>query len=217
MQPAFLALWQEGDSGSDMVPDSSARPTVILSGSLSASHRRDVELSALGRLTRVLGWPSEERHILSHALTILEEELGWRGYWLPRLQERYGALASSIFLGLVWGLWHLPLALTPGDIRSGTFFGWTVLGTVATAVVFTWAYNHTGGSLLIALLFHTAINITGLFLAMSEVHPVTYLLLSWIVPLALLVRTRGRLGFEPGDGSSASGGREPGEGSLAAN
>jgi uncharacterized protein len=124
------------------------------------------------------------------------EELGWRGYWLPRLQARFGAFAASIFLGLVWGFWHLPLALNPGDIRSETFFGWSVLGAVATAMIFTWVYNHTRGSLLIALLLHTSINITGLFLAMGDIHPAAYLLLSWILPLFILVRTRGSLGFD---------------------
>jgi uncharacterized protein len=100
------------------------------------------------------------------------EELGWRGYWLPRLQARFGALFSSILLGAVWGFWHLPLALTPGDLRSETFFGWSVLGTVATAILFTWVYNHTQGSLFVALLLHTSTNVTGLFLAMGNIHPV---------------------------------------------
>jgi membrane protease YdiL (CAAX protease family) len=90
------------------------------------------------------------------------EEIGWRGYVLPRLQARLPALAASLALGVAWGLWHLPLV-----VASGGHLGWFLLGIVADAVLFTWLYNSTDGSLLLALLFHASIAVTGLYLATS--------------------------------------------------
>jgi membrane protease YdiL (CAAX protease family) len=96
------------------------------------------------------------------------EEIGWRGYALPRLQAHQSPLLASLILGITWGVWHLPLWLTNGHPMQGTFFGWALLGLVATAVLFTWVYNHTQGSLLLALLFHTSLAVTELFLASAE-------------------------------------------------
>jgi membrane protease YdiL (CAAX protease family) len=108
------------------------------------------------------------------------EEIGWRGYALPRLQSQQTALAASLALGMTWALWHLPLALTRGHPVSEEFFGWFVLGIVADAVLFTWLYNSTGGSLLLVVLFHTSIAVTGLFLATANATPLLELLLKWI-------------------------------------
>lgn len=107
------------------------------------------------------------------------EEIGWRGYALPRLQSHQNALRASLLLGIIWGVWHLPLWLTKGHPMQGTFFGWTLLSLMATAVLFTWVYNNTKGSLLLALLFHTSIAITGLFLSSVETHPLIDVALSW--------------------------------------
>ena len=82
----------------------------------------------------------------------LAEELGWRGLALPRLQVRYGALVSSILLGLVWGLWHIPSLVYFG--MSLMEIGLAVIGTIPLAILYTWLYNNTKGSLLLATLFH---------------------------------------------------------------
>jgi membrane protease YdiL (CAAX protease family) len=87
----------------------------------------------------------------------LYEEIGWRGFALPRLQERYGALAASLGLGLVWALWHLPLWFVPGQEMPP--FALFVPNVVALSVVLAWLYNATGGSLLIVALAHTANNV----------------------------------------------------------
>jgi CAAX protease family protein len=87
------------------------------------------------------------------------EEIGWRGFALPHLQAVRSALGASVVLGVVWGVWHLPLYLTGADIRPlGLFAPW-VLITVAASVIYTWIYNGTGGSLLIVVLFHAASNL----------------------------------------------------------
>ena len=84
------------------------------------------------------------------------------------------------------GLWHLPLALTRGHPISEGFFGWFVLGIVADAVLFTWLYNSTGGSLLLAVLFHTSIAVTGLFLSSASATPLLELGLKWIAVGAVI-------------------------------
>jgi uncharacterized protein len=96
------------------------------------------------------------------------EEIGWRGFALPILQADRSALGASVVLGVVWGVWHLPLYLTGADIRPLSLFAPWVLITVAASVIYTWIYNGTGGSLLIVVLFHAASN---LFLTVFLVDP----------------------------------------------
>lgn len=96
--------------------------------------------------------------------SVLGEEIGWRGYALPRLQSRYNALAASVILGLIWGVWHLPLFFVPGDLHNTLPLGLFLLDNVGLAILMTWVFNNTRGSLLLALLFHAASNTTlGLF------------------------------------------------------
>jgi uncharacterized protein len=87
------------------------------------------------------------------------EELGWRGFALPHLQAARSALGASVVLGVVWGVWHLPLYLTGAEGRPLSLFAPWVLVTVALSIFLTWMYNGTGGSLLIVVLFHAAINL----------------------------------------------------------
>jgi CAAX protease family protein len=96
------------------------------------------------------------------------EEIGWRGFALPHLQSVRSALGASVVLGVVWGVWHLPLYLTGADSRPLSLFGPWVLLAVAASVIYTWMYNGTGGSLLIVVLFHAASN---LFLTVFLVDP----------------------------------------------
>lgn len=93
------------------------------------------------------------------------EEIGWRGYALPRLQARYGALTSTLILGLIWGFWHLPKYLTHFSIPS---FAWFMAHTIAVAVLYTWLYNNTKGSLLLVTLFHASSNTMGIFMPMAS-------------------------------------------------
>ena len=95
----------------------------------------------------------------------LAEELGWRGYVLPRLQQRYSALKSSLILGIVWAVWHAPLFWSPdgaGGVSGGPVTPWAVgtfiLAVLAISVLMTWVFNYTEGSVLLAFLFHAAGN-----------------------------------------------------------
>lgn len=84
------------------------------------------------------------------------EEVGWRGFALPRLQERYSALTATLILSVGWAAWHLPLfAYRPGyasmDVAGAA--GW-FFSIVAGAVLFTWLFNSSRGSLSACALFH---------------------------------------------------------------
>jgi len=88
----------------------------------------------------------------------LGEELGWRGFALPRLLQRYDALKASLILGFLWGVWHLPAVLHSGLPQQGVSILVFVLGGIALSVLSTWLYNSTGGSVLITTLLHLTTN-----------------------------------------------------------
>jgi len=132
----------------------------------------------------------------------LGEELGWRGFALPRLQERVGPLSANLILGTLWAAWHLPLFFIPewaGSIEPATlllaYFCWVI----PFAVVITWVFNHTQGSLLSATLLHAALNAAiGLIpLGILIVPNDLFLQAKVYGPLAILliILTRGRLGY----------------------
>jgi membrane protease YdiL (CAAX protease family) len=99
----------------------------------------------------------------------LGEEVGWRGYALPALQARYGALLSSVILGALWALWHLPLFFNPDLHYSNMPFVLQLAFQIPAAILFTWVFNSTGGSVLIAILMHAVLNASSrLWSAMPE-------------------------------------------------
>jgi len=94
------------------------------------------------------------------------EEFGWRGYALPKLQNKYGALIASLVIGTIWGIWHLPSFFAPQGVvgaiaaKIGMIFiiPYT-LGTIANSIFMTWVYNKSKDSALIAgIVWHAAIN-----------------------------------------------------------
>jgi membrane protease YdiL (CAAX protease family) len=93
------------------------------------------------------------------------EEIGWRGYVLPRLQVRHGALAASLIVGVIWGLWHLPKFLAPGNTTPFWLF---MIKTMTDAVLYTWLFNNTRGSLLLTTILHAAGNTAGVFLPIAN-------------------------------------------------
>lgn len=86
------------------------------------------------------------------------EEIGWRGYALPRLAARYGLARASVLLGVIWGCWHLPqFFLRAADTYRQSFFVY-VLGVTAFSVAIAWLWDRTGRSLLLPMLLHAAWN-----------------------------------------------------------
>jgi membrane protease YdiL (CAAX protease family) len=86
------------------------------------------------------------------------EELGWSGYAIDPLQERYGALGGALMLGVVWAVWHVMPLLSAQ--RPLGWIAWWSLGTVASRVLIVWLYNNTGKSVFVAVLFHAMSNVT---------------------------------------------------------
>jgi CAAX protease family protein len=89
----------------------------------------------------------------------LGEEIGGRGYVLPRLQARMSALSASLIIGPIWALWHLPLWLTGAPGRTPILYAGFVVSVIALSVILTWVYNSTGGSLLMVVLLHATFNL----------------------------------------------------------
>jgi membrane protease YdiL (CAAX protease family) len=91
----------------------------------------------------------------------LAEDIGWRGYILPKLRQRMSALNASLLIGVVWVLWHLPFYLFPeGRVVVGDVpLLWFAPLTIAWSVLFAWVYVNTE-SILMPVLFHAAINTT---------------------------------------------------------
>jgi membrane protease YdiL (CAAX protease family) len=113
-------------------------------------------------------WPtfgSDPWYILAFAIVFSTpvqagEELGWRGFALPRLAARLGIGPASVVLGLIWAAWHLPLFYMPGSDTEGQSFPVYVIDVTALSVAIAWLYWKTGGRLLLTMLMHAAINNT---------------------------------------------------------
>jgi len=88
------------------------------------------------------------------------EELGWRGYALPRMSRPLGLGVASIVLGVLWAAWHLPLFFILDGDTVGQSFPFYLLQVTAISVALAWVYMKTGGSLLLTMLLHASINNT---------------------------------------------------------
>jgi membrane protease YdiL (CAAX protease family) len=89
----------------------------------------------------------------------VDEELGWRGYALPRLQQQYGAPIASVILGIAWAGWHIPAWFTPGSGQDVISFPVFVVSVIGAAILLTSLYNCTGGSLPVVILAHTVFDL----------------------------------------------------------
>lgn len=178
--------------------------------------------AALGTPAGPFNDPSTFYLVVPAFLTILViggplgEEIGWRGFALDRLQTRLGPVMASLLLGLVWGLWHLPLFVNPDEVQSGlplvTFLG----QTTATAFVYTWLWNLTQ-SLPVMLSLHTATNLAaGVFPllvpeAPSQAPMTIAVIIASAIAIGLAMATRGDLGRRPATAHTRATGQPDGE------
>jgi membrane protease YdiL (CAAX protease family) len=136
----------------------------------------------------------------------LFEEIGWRGFALPRMQRSLGPLLASLVLGVLWALWHLPEFLVPSWAESsgGGGLSGIVLFTLAAitfTVVISWVFNNTRASVLLAVLVHSSIDtfsgtLGALFgpEAVSSTFP--FIIGFGVAALVVIALTRGRLSYE---------------------
>jgi len=113
----------------------------------------------------------------------LNEETGWTGFALPRLQTRFSPFISSIVLWFFWIGWHIPMQIAGywnADIES---FVRALIGTFFARFVFTWLYNKTRGGILPAMLFHASANTCFAYLPVTHVHMVLEAILAIMVIL----------------------------------
>jgi membrane protease YdiL (CAAX protease family) len=92
----------------------------------------------------------------------LGEELGWRGYLTPRLLKSQNAIVTSLIVGFLWGIWHLPLYISTTFSTVAGALEFTV-GLMLTSVIMTAVLLHTRGSVLVAVMYHWMMNVSGSF------------------------------------------------------
>jgi membrane protease YdiL (CAAX protease family) len=138
----------------------------------------------------------------------LGEEPGWRGFALPRLQVRYGPLLGTTILGFLHGLWHLPAFFTPflGPFTPSRFLAF-IITAVFASYFYTWIFNNTRGSILIAMITHGASNaasqLMGSLIAdatlsggLQAIGPDWLNVITFgVAAIPLLILTRGRLSY----------------------
>jgi uncharacterized protein len=127
-----------------------------------------------------------------------QEEPGWRGFLLPRLEALHSPVRATLLLGVIWGIWHVPLYGALGFVVP-----------LVLAFFYTWLYNRTG-SILLAIVLHGGLTAgqDHLVLLAEEVHGVTDVAIAvgYLVGVAVvLVATRGRLGLPEGRSAPLSG------------
>ncbi len=166
-------------------------PGVLGSFTSASPARWVVEYAVILTLGAVIGGP-------------LFEEPGWRGFALPRLQAQMTPLRSSLLLGVLWAAWHFPQFLMPewadqnGGLQASSVAVFT-LTVMSITVIMTWVFNHTRGSLLLAILVHSSVNTSQVMV--NELFPnaanteLNALIGYGTVALALILVTRGRLGY----------------------
>jgi hypothetical protein len=106
------------------------------------------------------------------------EEFGWRGFLLPRLQTRHNALVSSLIIGVMWAIWHIPQYFIPGTFQHNlqsqggllpAILGYSVF-VIVSSIQFTWVFNNTRGSVLLAAVMHGASNAWGGYIDVYRGH-----------------------------------------------
>lgn len=113
------------------------------------------------------------------------EELGWMGYAIDPLQERFNALEASLILGMLWAAWHW-IPLTQAD-RSMSWIAWWTLYTVALRVIIVWLYNNTDKSVFAAAFFHAMTNVSGLMFSSYYDPRITGLIMSFAAAAVTVV------------------------------
>lgn len=177
-----------------------ASPAAFLAVALLGLAAAGNQLPAVGDFGRFSGTPAIGLVGVFLLITLvgsLGEETGWRGYALPQLQRRFTALAATLIIAPLWALWHLPqffVIATYRDFGLVEYVG-MLPGLACGAVVLTWLYNRSGGSVLLVIVWHGVYNFVGATqAAVGAVAAVvsTLVMLQALILVALELRARRR-------------------------
>jgi CAAX protease family protein len=142
-----------------------------------------------------------------------QEEPGWRGFALPRMQERWHPMKAAILLGVLWGFWHLPLFVFLKDYDNADSGFWNIAAmfvvftacyTVGLSVVLAWLVNNARGSILLAMLAHGSVNAATNFAPETALPLMVSFAAMGVFAVIVAVATRGQLGYR-GNTTSPSG------------
>jgi len=161
--------------------------------------------------------------VMVFLIVSLWEEIGWMGFALPRLQEKYGPLWASVVLGVLWALWHLPAYFGSRQVvedkvglgeldRLLYLLPLLMLLAILTRIVMTWLFNVTMGSVIVVTLFHAAFNTSNNELVTAFMPKINSMFANheWmyavfgVLALVLIVFTKGCLSYKPGHAASAA-------------
>lgn len=157
-----------------------------------------IDLSLLGKWEEVPLSPIATAIFLFFFIGV-GEEVGWRGYMLPKLQEKYSSIASIFISGVIWVIWHLPHFMYDENYSSwgpSRIISWIVFVFVMS-IILTWLYNRTNGSILVAIIFHVSGDVViGSLGADNEMvnisWAVSYLTLGFVLLVYEIIRNRRR-------------------------
>lgn len=129
--------------------------------------------------------------ILVFFIIALGEEPAFRGFALPRLMKKNNALKASLILGVLHTIWHLPLFLT-GDNSP-----MVILIIMAGAIINTWLFNNTNGSVLLNMIMHTSVNLwvgifNPLFSEADAANQTAYLMIGYAVAALTITLLAGK-------------------------
>ena len=131
------------------------------------------------------------------------EEIGWRGYALPLLQRDHAPLVSSLIVGSIWALWHLPLAWAAVGYQRAenpwAYMTWFFITILPVSCLATWLFNRTGESVLLVSLFHIAVNMADFVMVLPARTGQLLLAITFVVTTAIVAVIYGndRLGVRP--------------------
>ena len=147
-----------------------------------------------------------DRFVFAFAFVALGEEPAWRGFLLPLLQRRMTPLAATLIIAPIWAFWHVPL--------MGTEFAWAVVPAflvtvLGGAIVLSWLYNASGGSVFVTMITHAMINTVSAGYVFTLIRPddlvrfwALYAVVWVAISIATLLLTNGRLGLSASTGNA---------------
>jgi membrane protease YdiL (CAAX protease family) len=131
------------------------------------------------------------------------EEPGWRGYITPVLLKRFGILPAHVIIGILWGLWHLPLYYTNGWGSEQQSFVGLLIYCIPLSMILTWLYYKSRWSVIPVMLMHAGSNVvsryfpmnTRVFESVEDEYTLIKILVYGSIAILLLILTKGKLGY----------------------